>query len=118
VAGWPAARLAAVLTSAVAGTVGASPAGAWRTWRRDGAAHPSPNAGRVEAAFAGALGVRLGGRNVYGGRVEERPVLGDGPDARDPAAADLERAARLSLRVGTAAALVCAAAAWAVRRRA
>ncbi|MEV4421064.1 cobalamin biosynthesis protein [Patulibacter sp. NPDC049589] len=108
-AGWPAARLAALVTGAVAGTVGGSPVGAWRAWWRDGAAHPSPNAGRVEAAFAGALGVRLGGRNVYGGRVEERPVLGDGPGTRDPAAADLERAAALSLRVGTATALVCAA---------
>ncbi|MDO9409600.1 CobD/CbiB family cobalamin biosynthesis protein, partial [Patulibacter sp.] len=88
VAGWPAARTAAVLTSAVAGTVGGDPRRAWRTWIRDGAAHPSPNAGRVEAAFAGALGVRLGGRNVYGGRVEDRPVLGDGPGAREPGAAD------------------------------
>lgn len=115
VAGWPAARLAAVVTGAVAGTVGGSPSGAWRTWLRDGAAHPSPNAGRVEAAFAGALGVRLGGRNVYGDRVEDRPVLGDTTDARDPAAEDLERAARLSLRVGTATAVACAAVAWAAR---
>jgi hypothetical protein len=47
--------------------------------------------------------------------VEDRPVLGDGPDARDPTADDLERAARLSLRVGTATALVCAAVALARR---
>lgn len=117
VAGWPAARLAALATGAVAGTVGGDGPAAWRAWWRDGAAHPSPNAGRVEAAFAGALGVRLGGRNVYGGRVEDRPVLGDRPGARDPAAADLERAARLSLRVGTATALTCAAAAGLLRRR-
>ena len=117
VAGWPAARLAALATGAVAGSVGGDGPRAWRTWWRDGAAHPSPNAGRVEAAFAGALGVRLGGRNVYGGRVEDRPVLGDGPRARDPDAADLDRAARLSLRVGTATAVVCAAAAWVLRRR-
>ena len=110
VAGWPAARTAAVVTGLVAGTVGGDPRAAWRTWLRDGAAHPSPNAGRVEAAFAGALGVRLGGRNVYGGRVEDRPVLGERPGAREPAAADLERAARLSLRVGTASAVLCAGA--------
>lgn len=118
VAGWPAARLAALATGAVAGSVGGDAAAAWRAWWRDGAAHPSPNAGRVEAAFAGALGVRLGGRNVYGGRVEDRPVLGDVPGARDPDAADLDRAARLSLRVGTATAVACAAATWAMRRRA
>jgi len=117
VAGWPAARFAALTTGAVADAVGGDGRAAWRAWRRDGAAHPSPNAGRVEAAFAGALGVRLGGRNVYGGRVEDRPVLGDGPGARDPTAADLERAARLSLRVGTATAVACAAAAWFARGR-
>ena len=43
------------------------------------AAHPSPNAGVAEAAFAAALGVRLGGVNRYGDRVEARPELGDGP---------------------------------------
>ncbi|WP_320671313.1 cobalamin biosynthesis protein [Patulibacter defluvii] len=106
VAGWPAARGGAALTCLAAATVGGSAGGAWRTWRRDGHRHPSPNAGRVEAAFAGALGVRLGGRNVYGGRVEERPELGDG---RAPEPADLERAARLSLRVGALAALAAAA---------
>ncbi len=38
----------------------------------------SPNAGWAEAAFAGALGVRLGGLNTYGGVTREGPVLGDG----------------------------------------
>ncbi|HTW14000.1 MAG TPA: cobalamin biosynthesis protein [Nocardioides sp.] len=67
---------------------------AWRTWRRDARRHPSPNAGVVEAAFAGALGVRLGGTNRYGTRVEERAVLGDGVPVRPhhvPAATALAR---------------------------
>ena len=38
-------------------------------------------AGVVEAAFAGALGLRLGGRTVYAHRVEDRPHLGDGLQA-------------------------------------
>ena len=38
----------------------------------------SPNAGMAEAAFAGALGVRLGGANTYGGVLREGPALGDG----------------------------------------
>ena len=97
----------AALTVLTAPLVGASPAGGWRTWQRDGAAHPSPNAGRCEAALAGALGVRLGGRNVYGERVEERPVLGEG---RPPVRGDIGRAVRLSRAVWTAAAVLAAVA--------
>jgi len=104
-ANWPAARVTAAATTALAPVVGGSPRAAWRVVRRDGAAHPSPNGGRAEAAFAGALGVRLGGRNVYAERVEHRPHLGDGPS---PTPADVERAARLSLAVGTACALATA----------
>ena len=50
--------------------------------------------------MAGALGVRLGGRNVYFGRSEMRPFLGDGPR---PEARHLKRAARISGAVGLAA---------------
>jgi adenosylcobinamide-phosphate synthase len=78
---------------------------AWRMLRRDGGAHPSPNAGRMEAAFAGALGVRLGGVNRYGDRIEQRPTLGGGPA---PGPDDVDRAVRLSLLVGLAAAALAA----------
>jgi adenosylcobinamide-phosphate synthase len=62
-----------------------SPQKVINTVRRDGGHHPSPNAGRCEAAFAAALGVRLGGTNVYGGVAEARPGLGEGraPDPED-----------------------------------
>jgi len=103
---WPAARLSAALTALCAPVVGGSPSATWRTVRRDGAAHPSPNAGRAEAAFAGALGVRLGGALAYAGVAETRPFMGDGPA---PRAADVHRATRLSLAVGLAATLACAA---------
>ncbi len=102
---WPAARLGALLAVALAPAAGGQIDAAWRALRRDGRLHPSPNAGPLEAAFAGALGVRLGGRSSYGGRVEDRPSLGDG---RDPQAADILRAARLSAFVGLAGALVSA----------
>jgi adenosylcobinamide-phosphate synthase len=46
--------------------------------RRDGRAHASPNAGYPEAAFAGALGLWMGGPNVYHGRLVEKPVIGQG----------------------------------------
>jgi adenosylcobinamide-phosphate synthase len=107
VANWLPARLTAALIVACAPVAGASAAGALRTWRRDGAAHPSPNAGRCEAAMAGALGVRLGGSNVYGSGVEERPFLGDGPR---PGTADITRAVRLSRTVWLAAAALAASA--------
>lgn len=97
------ARVAAALFAGLAPVVGGSPAAAVRAWRRDAHAHPSPNAGPVEAAAAGALGLRLGGTTVYPYGVQERPVLGEG---RPPAVADLLRAARLSRAVGVAAALL------------
>ena len=68
-----------------------------RAWRADAARHPSPNAGPVEASFAGALGVRLGGTLSYGGRVEHRPVLNT--EGRAVGVPDIERAVRLSRRV-------------------
>ncbi len=51
--------------------------GAWRAAWRDGQKNPSPNSGYPEAAMAGALGVQLGGRNFYFGRVEEKPLIGE-----------------------------------------
>src|SRR4051795_5388889 len=56
VANWLPARLTAALTVACAPLAGGSASGALRAWRRDGAAHPSPNAGRCEASLAGAPG--------------------------------------------------------------
>jgi adenosylcobinamide-phosphate synthase len=94
------ARLTAALTVALAPVVGGRPRSALRAWRRDGRKHPSPNAGPVEAAFAGALGRTLGGPLSYDGRTEDRPLLGDGPA---PGPADIARAARLSLAVSLAA---------------
>ncbi|WP_101254475.1 cobalamin biosynthesis protein [Streptomyces barkulensis] len=103
VAGWPGARLTALL----AALAGPDPRGALRAWRADARRHPSPNAGVVEAAFAGALGLRLGGTLSYGGRVEHRPVLGAGRPVR---VEDIERAVRLSRRVCALALAVCGAA--------
>ncbi|MGW2234111.1 CobD/CbiB family cobalamin biosynthesis protein, partial [Streptomyces sp. NPDC001759] len=94
VAGWPGARL----TAGLATVAGGDPAGAVRAWRADAGRHPSPNAGPVEASFAGALGVRLGGTLSYGGRVEHRPVLNS--EGRPVEVGDIERAVRLSRRVG------------------
>jgi adenosylcobinamide-phosphate synthase len=97
---WLPARVTALLTAACAPLAGGSARAALRVLRRDGADHPSPNAGRCEAAFAGALGVRLGGEVRYGERVEVRGRLGDGPL---PTPSDVHRAIRLSVAVEVAA---------------
>ncbi|MGO8939316.1 MAG: cobalamin biosynthesis protein [Mycobacterium sp.] len=101
-----AARATAALVVICAPLVGGSPSGAVRAWRRDAARHPSPNAGVVEAAFAGALGVRLGGPTHYHHEVQIRPTLGDGGQ---PTVADLRRAVKLSRVVQAAAAVLIAA---------
>ncbi len=106
--GWPGARLGALLAVVLAPLVGGDRRRAWVTLRRDGGAHPSPNAGRLEAAFAGALDVRLGGTNRYPSHTEQRPTLGDGDP---PTPADVHRATRLSSAIGAASA---ALAAWTV----
>jgi adenosylcobinamide-phosphate synthase len=113
------ARLTAALTAVAAPVGGGSGRAALAVTRRDGRRHPSPNSGVCEAAFAGALGVRLGGRNDYGGRVEDRPVLGAanvaGAGGRPPRTRDIGRAVRLSQAVTVAAAAACAVLAVALR---
>ena len=100
-ANWIPARVTAALTAACAPLVTrASPVAVLGVVRRDGGRHPSPNAGRCEAAFAAALGVRLGGTNVYGGVAEARPNLGDG---RAPEPEDIRRAVLLSRAVTVSA---------------
>jgi adenosylcobinamide-phosphate synthase len=102
--GWASARLddavAWVPARLTAGLVAAVRPGraheVWRAVRVQAPAHPSPNAGVAEAAFAAALGLRLGGLNRYGDVDELRPVLGRGR-AAEPG--DIGRAVRLSLDV-------------------
>ena len=101
------ARLAVPLIALAAHRVeGASPALALQTARREGKNHSSPNAGYPEAAFAGALGVRLNGPNVYHGVLVDKPYLGAafGPVTR----AHIARACRLMSLTALAGAL----AAW------
>lgn len=101
--GLPGSRLSGVLTVAL----GPDPRGALAAWRRDAGGHPSPNAGVVEASFAGALGIRLGGTNTYyGNRQEHRALMGDG---RAPAPGDIPATNRLARRVGAGAALTAVA---------
>ncbi len=108
--GWASARADDVLnlpgsrvTAVLAAALGDDPEGALRAWRRDAGRHPSPNAGPVEAAFAGALGITLGGTNLYGDRVELRARMGSGRAAQ---VGDVGRARDLARRVGWGAACI------------
>ncbi|MBU1169152.1 MAG: adenosylcobinamide-phosphate synthase CbiB [Proteobacteria bacterium] len=51
---------------------------AWDIGLTQGRNHSSPNAGFPEACFAGALEVRLGGPNIYGGVSVDKPYIGSG----------------------------------------
>ncbi|MGH9123373.1 MAG: adenosylcobinamide-phosphate synthase CbiB [Acidimicrobiales bacterium] len=105
-AAWVPARATAMLVAAVRPSLAVE---VWRTVRRDASSHPSPNSGVAEAAFAAALGLRLGGVNFYGNppRPELRASLGSG---RSPETADIAAAIRLSQDVGLALAAGLAAA--------
>ncbi|WP_018132205.1 adenosylcobinamide-phosphate synthase CbiB [Effusibacillus pohliae] len=74
---WIPARITGLLVVAAAWILRHSAAGAWRTIRRDAAKHPSPNSGIPESGVAGALGIRLGGRNIYHGRESFRAYMGE-----------------------------------------
>jgi adenosylcobinamide-phosphate synthase len=99
-AGWVPARIAAAL---VAGVRPSAARSVWTAVRTQAPAHPSPNAGVAEAAFAAALGLRLGGENHYGDRVELRPPLGTGRPAEP---GDIARAVALAGDVSCALGVV------------
>jgi adenosylcobinamide-phosphate synthase len=72
------ARITAVIMVAASFVLGFDWRSSARILMRDGSAHPSPNAGRPEAAVAGALGMTLGGASVYNDKVVVKPVIGEG----------------------------------------
>lgn len=100
------ARLAAAAIVAAAFVMRYGAHRSWLVFRRDGHKHPSPNAGQPEAAMAGALGVRLGGMNYYGGEPSPKPVLG--VEGRTATPTD----ARAALRIAAVASLAVSTAAW------
>ena len=64
---------------------------------RDGATDPSPNSGRSEAIYAHCAGVQLGGRNRYGDRWVDKPLLASGQPCADEQA--VRRILDLSLKL-------------------
>jgi adenosylcobinamide-phosphate synthase len=100
--GWAGARLddlanlaPARLTVLAVAAATLCPARVLRVARLYGPLSSSPNAAYAEAAFAGALWLRLGGTNTYGGVERRGPVLGEG---RPPGVDDIGRAVALMRR--------------------
>lgn len=100
------ARLTALLLVAIAWLQKLNASRAWRTVRKDARLHPSPNSGYPEAAVAGALGIRLGGENVYHGVKSFRAYMGE--KTRETEADDIKQAAHLLYGTTMAFALICA----------
>jgi adenosylcobinamide-phosphate synthase len=84
---WLPARLSGGLFTLAAWLTGLNWRQTWKIFLRDGRRHASPNAGWAEAAVSGALGLRLGGPNVYHGELMVKPWLGDA--LREPEATDI-----------------------------
>jgi adenosylcobinamide-phosphate synthase len=108
------ARVAPCVVALAAPLAGGSPAGTLRTALRDGRNHPSPNSGLLEAAYAGALGYRLGGPTLYAGVRHERKTIGQERFPLDAEA--IQRSRRLLLWTSLVGSLIACLAAWAVRR--
>ncbi|MDO4792816.1 MAG: adenosylcobinamide-phosphate synthase CbiB [Filifactor alocis] len=87
------ARVSIALIALSAPLVGLNGREAWRIGLRDRKNHLSPNSAHAEAAFAGALGVRIGGTNVYFGQKVEKPTIGD--SVKELEAEDISRSNRL-----------------------
>ncbi|WP_431089905.1 adenosylcobinamide-phosphate synthase CbiB [Paenibacillus sp. 8b26] len=77
VANYIPARLTAGMLVVAAWVYGHDAGRSWRMVRRDARLHPSPNSGFPESAVAGALGIRLGGYNVYHGVRSFRAYMGE-----------------------------------------
>jgi adenosylcobinamide-phosphate synthase len=91
---WIPARFTALLIAGASFlTRRADPEQAWSTALHDASKHDSPNAGWPEAAFAGALGFRLGGPRSYDGIEHDLPAFGDGRS--DLTASDILKALEL-----------------------
>lgn len=78
------ARINGLLVFLSALLLGYNVQGAIKAVAQDAAKHPSPNSGIAEAGVAGALGIRLGGLNYYGGVPSQRAVMGHGTEDLKP----------------------------------
>ncbi|OTA20312.1 adenosylcobinamide-phosphate synthase [Xenorhabdus beddingii] len=103
VANWLPARLGWLLLALAAKWQGLDFQRALRIGWRDRYQHRSPNSGWPEATVAGALGIRLGGPNVYFSQQVEKPWIGDG--GREAVPDDIPQSVQM-MRVASVMALL------------
>lgn len=90
------ARLSVLVIGTAAGLIsGIRGKRALKTAFSQGRCHKSPNAGYPEAAFAGALKVRLGGPNIYHGTMVDKPYIGR--EFKDPKIFAIHQACQLMM---------------------
>jgi adenosylcobinamide-phosphate synthase len=77
-------RLTAIVIPLASWVLGMNARKSLLIFLRDRSKHPSPNAGQSESAFAGALGIQLGGPSAYDGVIHEKEFLGDAIESLQP----------------------------------
>ncbi len=92
-ANWIPARIGGLLIPFVSFLSGRGFRRTFQTVFQDGNKSPSPNAGIPQAAFAGSLGIQLGGCNFYNGERVDKPLIGKGLKKKEPE--DILRAIQL-----------------------
>ncbi|PKQ29826.1 MAG: cobalamin biosynthesis protein CobD [Actinobacteria bacterium HGW-Actinobacteria-10] len=109
---WLPARSSLLIVPLAAAIIGGNMGGAWVVGGRDRHNHASPNSAHGEAAFAGALGVRLGGPLVYADGIHDHPVIGK--EGGIPTAGSIRGAARLVIASGMISTLGAAGMLWTI----
>lgn len=89
------ARLGGVIIILAGGLLGMKFISGFKIFIRDRLKHKSPNSAHAESAFAGLIGLKLGGGAYYDKVFEERPWLGESFDNREPEALDILKAHEL-----------------------
>ncbi|MNC00625.1 cobalamin biosynthesis protein [compost metagenome] len=104
------ARITALLLALCAGMLRLDWRRCLQMVKRDAHLHPSPNSGYPESAVAGALGIRLGGENVYHGVASFRAYMGDPVRTMEPN--DIIQTSRMMMLCSSIFVGLCAVAAW------
>jgi adenosylcobinamide-phosphate synthase len=86
----------------------------WRIMRRDGRNHTSPNSGIPEAAVAGALGIRIGGENIYSGEIIRKPTIGDRLKETDKK--DVKKVWAIMFTSSLLMAIICTITLWIIKQ--